>query len=270
MNLSSTTLLKTLPLDEDLAEQAQPGHGIPSQDPQAAAQFSLSPDEAAREASSIFMGGGLVAGAATGAALGVAVAGPVGVLVGATAGAVVGALGGAAAGTMVNPEDSNSADVARTDPVRLRTAGSASRGEPTAQVHKLIAASPTEIWTVLTMPAAINQFLLGANVVTNWEVGSPIRMKGTFAGETFEDKGNIVTFDPPRQLSFSHWSARSGQADAPANYHIVTFDLVREDKATRVTLSQANLMGVTAWDIGHRADYEKNWNAVLDRLAKLF
>ena len=98
MNPLTTPPSSNPPADEDLAEQANPGHGIPSQDPDAAAQTALEPDEAEREANSVLMGGGVVAGAATGAAIGVAVAGPVGVLVGATLGAIAGAAGGAAAG----------------------------------------------------------------------------------------------------------------------------------------------------------------------------
>lgn len=98
------------PVDEDLAEQAHPGHGVPSQDPTSAAQFPLSPKEAEREAKSVVMGGGVVAGAAAGAAIGAAVGGPVGVVVGGTLGTVVGALGAAAAGKMTSPEDSKSAD----------------------------------------------------------------------------------------------------------------------------------------------------------------
>ena len=270
MNPPSTTPLNTAPVDEDLVEQAHPGHGVPSQDPASAAQFPLEPQEAAREAKSVLMGGGVVAGAATGAAIGVVVAGPVGVVVGSTLGAVVGALGAAAAGTMVNPEDSSSADTAPADTVRLHTEDSAGGGRPTAQVEKLIEASAPEIWTALTTPAALKQFFFGADVVTNWKVGSSIRMKGEFKGKTYEDKGDIVTFDPPRQLSFSHWSAMSGQADTPANYHLVTFDLVPEGAATKVRLSQANLMGgVTASDIEHRVEYEKNWSSVLDGLAKV-
>ncbi len=88
--------------DEDLAEQAHPGYGVPSQDPRPAAQFLLKPEEAEREAKSVLMGGGFVAGAAAGAVIGTMVAGPVGVLVGGTLGAVAGALGGAAAGSIVN------------------------------------------------------------------------------------------------------------------------------------------------------------------------
>ena len=91
--------------DPDLAEQARPGHGIPSQDPEPSAQFPVSHEDAEREANSVFVGGGVIAGAATGAAAGAVVAGPVGVLVGGTIGAVTGALGGAAAGAAMSPDD---------------------------------------------------------------------------------------------------------------------------------------------------------------------
>ncbi len=103
MNPSPTLPMNPAPVDEDLSEQAQPGHGVPSQDPASAAQFLLEPDEAEREAKSVVIGGGAVAGAATGAAIGIIVAGPVGVVAGAAVGAVAGALGAAASGTMLNP-----------------------------------------------------------------------------------------------------------------------------------------------------------------------
>ena len=112
MNPSATVASDTAPVDEDLAAQARPGHGIPSQDPDPAAQIPLQPEEAEREANSALMGGGVVAGAATGATIGVVMAGPVGVLVGGALGAVAGALGGAAAGSMVNPDDSSHAETA--------------------------------------------------------------------------------------------------------------------------------------------------------------
>ena len=99
----------TTAVDADLAEQAVPGHGVPSQDPDPAAQTVLNPREAQREARSTLVGGGVVAGLAAGAAIGVAVAGPVGVVVGATLGAVAGALGGEAAGAAANSEGSGAA-----------------------------------------------------------------------------------------------------------------------------------------------------------------
>lgn len=48
---------QTQAVDADLAEQAQPGHGIPSQDPTAGAQTGLTPEEAERETNSALVGG---------------------------------------------------------------------------------------------------------------------------------------------------------------------------------------------------------------------
>jgi len=122
MNPSTTLPSNSAPLDEDLAEQARPGHGIPSQDPNPAAQIALEPEEAEREAKSVMTGGGVVGGAAIGATIGVVAAGPVGVVVGGTLGAVAGALGAAAAGTMMNPGNSSSADPVLEDsaPAHIR------------------------------------------------------------------------------------------------------------------------------------------------------
>jgi hypothetical protein len=53
-----------LPADSDLQVQAVPGHGIPSQDPDPAAQLPLLQEDSEREAQSVLVGGGLIAGAA--------------------------------------------------------------------------------------------------------------------------------------------------------------------------------------------------------------
>ena len=103
--------------DGDLAEQALPGHGVPSQDPSPAAQQALTPAESERESQSAFMGGGTIAGIAAGAAVGVAVGGPVGALLGGTAGAVAGALGGAAVGRVTEPDSAAEPASEATTPV---------------------------------------------------------------------------------------------------------------------------------------------------------
>lgn len=108
MNSSATQPPGPKAVDPDLAEQAVPGHGVPSQDPDPAAQVGLNPEEAERESKSVLIGGGLVAGMATGAAVGAVVAGPVGILVGGTLGAVAGAAGSSAVGGLVNPDSASS------------------------------------------------------------------------------------------------------------------------------------------------------------------
>ena len=135
MSPTTTAPSITVPVDDDLAEQAHAGHGVPSQDPNPGAQQPLAPEEAEREAKSVLLGGGVLAGAATGATLGVAVAGPVGVLVGGALGAVAGALGGAAAGTLANRQDASSADSALAPAVRLYIEDSGGSGRAVVLIH---------------------------------------------------------------------------------------------------------------------------------------
>src|ERR1700674_335292 len=97
--------------------------------------------------------------------------------------------------------------------------------EITAQVSTTTSASPKKVWEALTTPAKLKQYFFGADVESDWKVGSPIRMKGEYKGKSYEDKGEIIAFEPMKRLSFSHWSALSGALDKPENYHLVTFGL---------------------------------------------
>ena len=110
--MNSVTTLPTAakPVDLDLAKQAVPGHGVPSQDPESDAQVGLGPKEAERESKSALIGGGLVAGVITGSAVGAVAAGPVGILVGGTVGAIAGVVGSHAVGELVNPKSTPSDD----------------------------------------------------------------------------------------------------------------------------------------------------------------
>jgi uncharacterized protein YndB with AHSA1/START domain len=141
----------------------------------------------------------------------------------------------------------------------------------TAQVERTIDATPAEVWDALTQPEKLKQFFFGADVDSDFEVGSPIRMSGEFNGKPYQDKGEILAANPQHELRFSHWSAMSGEPDAPENYHVVTFTLAPHGKHTNVTLSQSNLKGgAKRSDVEHRAEYEKNWTKVLEGLAGLF
>lgn len=109
MNSSTVLPAAVKPVDPDIALQAVPGHGVPSQDPESVAQVGLSPDEAERESKSALIGGGLVAGMAAGSAVGAVVAGPVGILVGGTVGAIAGVVGSNVAGELVDKKSTASA-----------------------------------------------------------------------------------------------------------------------------------------------------------------
>jgi uncharacterized protein YndB with AHSA1/START domain len=141
--------------------------------------------------------------------------------------------------------------------------------EITAEAMVDIDATPSEVWRSLTDPARLKQYYLGAEVETDWQVGSPITFKGEWEGKPYEDKGEILVFEPERKLAYSHFSPMGGKPDAPENYHVVEVTLDEREGATRVTLRQSNLEGgATEEDRANRDDYENNWKQMLDGLKK--
>jgi uncharacterized protein YndB with AHSA1/START domain len=103
-----------------------------------------------------------------------------------------------------------------------------------------IEAAPEQVWTTLTDPAAVKQWMFGTDLHTDWQVGSPIVWKGEYRGTTYEDKGEVLVHDQPRRLSVSHFSPTTGQADVPGNYHTLVYTLTPVDGGTHVELTQDN------------------------------
>ena len=103
-----------------------------------------------------------------------------------------------------------------------------------------IDASPDRVWKVITDPAAVKEFMFGADLVTDWTVGGPIAWRGEWEGKPYEDKGEILEVDPGRKLVHTHFSPLGGEEDKPENYHTLTWTLQDQDGATTLTLSQDN------------------------------
>ena len=126
-----------------------------------------------------------------------------------------------------------------------------------------INAAKSRVWDALTDSAAAKQYMFGADVRSDWKVGSPITWSGQYNGKAYQDKGEVLQADPGRSLQFSHFSAQSGQTDRPENYHIVTIELAGAGDRTEVTLRQNNNATEEA-----RKHSEQNWNVMLQSLKK--
>jgi uncharacterized protein YndB with AHSA1/START domain len=103
-----------------------------------------------------------------------------------------------------------------------------------------IAAEPQRVWTALTDPAAVKQWMFGTDLETDWQVGSPVVWKGEYEGKSYEDKGEVLEFDAPRRLSVTHFSPTTGQDDVPENYHTLVYTLTPTSDGTHVELTQDN------------------------------
>jgi len=142
--------------------------------------------------------------------------------------------------------------------------------EITASASVVVDRPRHQVWKALTEPDLVSQYFMGATVKTDWQVGHPITFSGTWKDKPFEDKGEILTFEPEEEMSYSHWSPLSGADDVPDNYHVVHISLDDAGGGTKVTLEQSNLNGrVTDADRASRADYEKNWTSTLEGLKKV-
>jgi uncharacterized protein YndB with AHSA1/START domain len=133
-----------------------------------------------------------------------------------------------------------------------------------AESSVVIGAPKAAVWKALVTPAAVKQYMFGADVRSDWKEGSPITWSGEWQGKPFEDKGVIQRVQPERTLQYSHFSPLSGQPDRPENYHTVTIELADVGAETRVTLTQDNNSTEEA-----RAHSEKNWNMMLGALKQL-
>lgn len=109
-----------------------------------------------------------------------------------------------------------------------------------ATTEVTIKASRDVVWTGLTDPRVIKQYMLGAQVETDWIVGHPITWTGEFNGTSYQDKGEVLACDRPSRLRVSHWSPLADVEDTPEHYHIVTYQLTEHGGTTRLTLTQSN------------------------------
>jgi uncharacterized protein YndB with AHSA1/START domain len=120
------------------------------------------------------------------------------------------------------------------------------------------------VWSALTDPELIKRYMMGSHVETDWHPGSPISWRGEYNGKAYEDKGEVLEVIPERLLTVTHFSALSGEADRPENYHTVSYTLEDAGGGTRVTLTQDN--NASEEDAAHSAE---TWSQMLAGLKKV-
>ena len=104
-----------------------------------------------------------------------------------------------------------------------------------------IYSSPSSVWKALIDPEIVKQYMYGAEVYSDWQVGSTITYKGVWEGRPYEDKGTILEIIPERVLSHTYWSPLSGTDDFEDNYAHVTYHVSEYDDETTLTITQDNL-----------------------------
>jgi uncharacterized protein YndB with AHSA1/START domain len=124
-----------------------------------------------------------------------------------------------------------------------------------------IETTPEKLWEALTSTEFSRQYWFGAELRTDWTIGSPFAL---VMNGTATDVGEILEFDPPRRLSytFSHVLKDELRSERPTK---VVFAIERHGKFAKLTLTHEGFA-----DAGKLLDgISRGWPAIISSLKSL-
>ena len=101
-------------------------------------------------------------------------------------------------------------------------------------------------------------------IITDWQVGRPMVIRGNLHGIKFENNGTVLQFEPENILRYNHLSSLSRLSDKTENYSVIEFKLTPLAEQTELTLTLSIFPTETIYK--HLAFY---WNATLEILKRL-
>jgi len=101
-----------------------------------------------------------------------------------------------------------------------------------------IGAPARKVWLALTVPDLVKQWQYGSDLLTTWEVGTPIIFRNEWNGRVFEQKGNVLEFSPESRLKYSLFVPRPDLRDIPEHYFFMTYELTESEDVTSLLVRQ--------------------------------
>ncbi|MES2619570.1 MAG: SRPBCC family protein [Bacteroidota bacterium] len=134
------------------------------------------------------------------------------------------------------------------------------KGNTTSKVSCGINAPASKVWEILTTPQLTKTFFFGTEADSDWEPGSPIKFRSSWAGKFYDNVGIVLTSKRNKLLRFLV-SATDDQVYIDIN---VTYELQEKDEATKLTVTQENLP-----DESTKENAEYNWSAALENVKQI-
>jgi uncharacterized protein YndB with AHSA1/START domain len=101
-----------------------------------------------------------------------------------------------------------------------------------------IQAPAKKVWLALTAPDLVKQWQYGSDLLTTWEVGTPIVFRNEWDGQVFEQKGTVLEFSPESRLKYSLFFPHPDLKDIPEHYFFMTYELAESDGITSLLVRQ--------------------------------
>jgi uncharacterized protein YndB with AHSA1/START domain len=125
-------------------------------------------------------------------------------------------------------------------------------------------ADADRVWRSLTDPDLVAQYMMGSQVESDYQPGSPITWSGTWEGKPYQDKGEVLEVEPGRVLEVTHYSPLGGDEDVPDNYHRVRYELEPRNGSTAVRLTQDGCSSPEQVE-----QFSATWQTMLDGLKQV-
>ena len=134
-----------------------------------------------------------------------------------------------------------------------------------------INATPDRVWDALINPEQTKKYMFGCETVSDWKPGSALLWKGNYEGkEMIFVKGNILSIETGRFLSYSTIDPNSGIADIPENYLTVTYALTSQNGQTVLTVTQGDYATVGDGEKRYQETIDGGgWDPILNEIKKL-
>jgi uncharacterized protein YndB with AHSA1/START domain len=96
-----------------------------------------------------------------------------------------------------------------------------------------IATTPEKLWEALLSPEFTKAYWFGATLESEWQVGSPWKMK--FADGKITDSGEVVEIEKPKRLVLK-WRNEFRPELHAEGYSRCTIEIEQEDQAVKLTV----------------------------------
>lgn len=129
----------------------------------------------------------------------------------------------------------------------------------------ILNAAPGCVWSALTDPTTLKNWVMGLEVTSDWVKGGSIVWRGSIGGRDVTHIGTVLEVMPGMMLRFTDFGSELGLKDIPENYTRITYYLQPDGSGTRLKVTEDHFNG----DRKRCEDAEVFWGSVLKDLKKL-
>lgn len=132
-----------------------------------------------------------------------------------------------------------------------------------------INASPESVWSALTDPVKIKEYMFGADTETDWQPGSDLNYHVEHEGKRMlVVKGMVHQVEEPRYLEYSIFPTTSEIEDKPENYLVTECTVSEMGNGCELHIRQHDFSAIANGESRYE-EAAKGWDAMLGKLKEV-